>query len=116
VTAPYHVRARIRRAWRAAHLVFAGLTLVLAARAASAQAVTPADSARHATAADLAVLDLAQLMKIEVVVAASKREQRTRDVPSFVSVVTAAQIRDHGYRTLADVLRTLPSFQTLIHI
>src|SRR6185503_18950953 len=29
---------------------------------------------------------------------------------SAVSVVTAAEIRQHGYRTLADVLRSLPSF------
>jgi outer membrane cobalamin receptor len=61
-------------------------------------------------APDLAGLDLEQLMKLEVVVAASKRAQQTRDVPSFVSVVTAADIRDHGYRTLADVLKTLPAF------
>ena len=55
-------------------------------------------------------MDLEQLMKIEVVVAASKREQQTRDVPSFVSVVTAKEISEHGYRTLSDVLKTLPGF------
>ena len=44
-------------------------------------------------------------MEIEIVVAASKRAQQTRDVPSFVSVVTAAEIKEHGYRTLADVLQ-----------
>jgi len=55
-------------------------------------------------------MDLEQLMKIEIVVAGSKRAQQTRDVPSYVSVVTAADIREHGYRTLADVLRTLPGF------
>jgi iron complex outermembrane receptor protein len=31
-------------------------------------------------------------------------------VASFVSVVSAADIKEHGYRTLADVLRTLPGF------
>jgi iron complex outermembrane receptor protein len=55
-------------------------------------------------------LDLEQLMDIEVVFAASKRDQRTRDVLSFVSVVTAEEIRAHGYRTLGDILRTLPGF------
>jgi iron complex outermembrane receptor protein len=55
-------------------------------------------------------MDLESLMKIEVVVAGSKRAQESRDVPSFVSVVSAAEIREHGYRTLADVLRTLPGF------
>ena len=55
-------------------------------------------------------MDLEQLMKIEIVVAGSKRAQQSRDVASFVSVVSAAEIREHGYRTLADVLRTLPGF------
>jgi iron complex outermembrane receptor protein len=55
-------------------------------------------------------MDLEQLMKVEVVFAGSKRAQQTRDVPSFVSVVTAAEIKEHGYRTLADVLKTLSSF------
>ena len=36
--------------------------------------------------------------------------QTLRQAPSAVSVVTAAEIREHGYRTLADVLRSLPSF------
>ena len=55
-------------------------------------------------------MDLEQLMKIEIVVAGSKRAQESREVASFVSVVSAAEIREHGYRTLADVLRTLPGF------
>ncbi|MEP6494396.1 MAG: TonB-dependent receptor, partial [bacterium] len=58
----------------------------------------------------LSSMDLEQLMKLEVVFAGSKRAQQTRDVPSFVSLVTAAQIKEHGYRTLADVLESLPSF------
>jgi iron complex outermembrane receptor protein len=55
-------------------------------------------------------MDLEQLMKIEIVVAGSKRAQQSRDVASFVSVVSATEIKEHGYRTLADVLRTLPGF------
>jgi iron complex outermembrane receptor protein len=55
-------------------------------------------------------MDLEQLMKVEVVVAGSKRAQQTRDVASFVSVVTAADIKQHGYRTLSAILNTLPSF------
>jgi iron complex outermembrane receptor protein len=55
-------------------------------------------------------MDLEQLMLIEIVVAGSKHVQQSRDVASFVSVVTSAEIREHGYRTLADVLRTLPGF------
>jgi outer membrane receptor for ferrienterochelin and colicin len=81
--------------------------LLFPAAVSRAQAVAPAPSAQKS---DLAAMDLEQLMKIEVVFAASKRAQQTRDVPSFVSVVTAAEIKEHGYRTLADVLETLPSF------
>jgi iron complex outermembrane receptor protein len=44
------------------------------------------------------------------VYAASRRIQSLREAPSAVSIVTAAEIREHGYRTLADVLRSLPSF------
>jgi iron complex outermembrane receptor protein len=51
-------------------------------------------------------------MQIEVVYAASKREQSLRDAPSAISVVTAAEIRQQGYRTLADILRSLASFYT----
>jgi outer membrane receptor for ferrienterochelin and colicin len=99
---------------RAAAMVFSRPTIALLALlgfacAAGAQRVTPPDTARR-PATEESTLDLEQLMKIEVVFAASKRAQQTRDVPSFVSVVTAADIAKHGYRTLADVLKTLPSF------
>jgi iron complex outermembrane receptor protein len=86
-----------------------GITLAigsfLGAGAAFAQPAVPA-----VPAPKLETLDLEQLMEIEIVVAASKRAQTTREVPSFVTVVTAAEIKAHGYRTLADVLQTLPSF------
>src|SRR4051812_40107615 len=89
--------------WRAA---LALASAVGVARPGSAQQATPQPQPR----AEPNTMDLEQLMLIEVVVAGSKRAQQTRDVPSFVSVVTAADIREHGYRTLADVLRTLPGF------
>jgi outer membrane receptor for ferrienterochelin and colicin len=81
-------------------------SVLISASLAVAQQPTPPPKA----AVDSTTMDLEQLMKIEVVVAGSKRAQQTRDVASFVSVVTAAEIRGHGYRTLADVLRTLPGF------
>ena len=55
-------------------------------------------------------MSLDDLLEAEVVYAASRRIQSLREAPSAVSVVTAAEIREHGYRTLADVLRSLPSF------
>jgi iron complex outermembrane receptor protein len=61
-------------------------------------------------APDLTGMSLDDLLETEVVYAASRRIQTLREAPSAVSVVTAAEIRQHGYRTLADVLRSLPSF------
>lgn len=55
-------------------------------------------------------MSLDELLDAEVVYAASRHVQTLRQAPSAVSVVTAAEIREHGYRTLADVLRSLPSF------
>jgi outer membrane receptor for ferrienterochelin and colicin len=86
------------------------MILLSASGIATAQRRSVPDTSARPTEVDLAVMDLEQLMKIQVIVAASKREQTTRDVPSLVSIVTAAQIREHGYRTLGDVLKTLPSF------
>jgi iron complex outermembrane receptor protein len=80
--------------------------VLISASLAVAQQPTPPPK----RAIDTLTMDLEQLMKIEVVVAGSKRAQEARDVASFVSVVSAADIRQHGYRTLADVLRTLPGF------
>jgi iron complex outermembrane receptor protein len=89
--------------WRSAIAMIAGV--LLSADLAVAQQPTP-----RKAAADPSTMDLEQLMKIEVVVAGSKRVQQTRDVASFVSVVTAADIKQHGYRTLSAVLKTLTGF------
>jgi iron complex outermembrane receptor protein len=91
--------------WRSASAFLIGSVLI-SASLATAQQPTPPPKQGIDTISN----DLEQLMKIEIVVAGSKRAQDPRDVPSFVSVVTAAEIKEHGYRTLADVLRTLPGF------
>jgi iron complex outermembrane receptor protein len=46
----------------------------------------------------------------ELVTVASRYAQTARKAPSIVSVVSADEIRDRGYRTLSDVLRDLPGF------
>ncbi|HEX5854108.1 MAG TPA: Plug domain-containing protein, partial [Thermoanaerobaculia bacterium] len=61
-------------------------------------------------ASDLTRLSLEELMNVEVVYAASKVTQKTSEAPSSVSIVTAAEIRQHGYRTLADILQSLRGF------
>jgi outer membrane receptor protein involved in Fe transport len=91
--------------WRSASAFLIGSVLISASLAAAQRPTPPPKQA-----IDTITNDLEQLMKIEFVVAGSKRAQDPRDVASFVSVVSAAEIKEHGYRTLADVLRTLPGF------
>ena len=50
---------------------------------------------------DLTQLPIEQLMAIDLVYGASRHEQKITDAPSFVSVVTADDIKRYGYRTLA---------------
>lgn len=61
---------------------------------------------------DLTELSIEELMqvKVETVYGASKYLQKVTEAPSSVSVVTADEIKKYGYRTLADLLRSLRSF------
>lgn len=58
---------------------------------------------------DLSDASLEQLGNIQVY-SASMHLQSSGDAPSSVTVITAAEIQEHGYRTLADILRTVRSF------
>ncbi|MDH5370307.1 MAG: TonB-dependent receptor plug domain-containing protein, partial [Gammaproteobacteria bacterium] len=48
---------------------------------------------------------------IPSVFTASKYEQKVTDAPARISVVTADEIRRYGYRTLVEVLNSLPGIQ-----
>ena len=51
-------------------------------------------------------------MNIDVpkVYAASKIEQKTTEAPSSVTIITSDDVKRYGYRTLADILRSVPGF------
>lgn len=61
---------------------------------------------------DLSELSLEELMNVEVatVYGASMFEQKVTEAPSSVSIVTDDDIRKFGYRTLADILKSVRSF------
>lgn len=59
----------------------------------------------------LVTLPLDQLMNLEVTTA-SKFPQKKMDAPTAVTVITAEDIKDYGYRTLADVLRSIRGVYT----
>lgn len=62
--------------------------------------------AADAPAPDLTQLSLEQLLDIPVYTA-SRFSQKSSNAPSSVSVITATDIKTYGYRTLADILRSV---------
>lgn len=62
------------------------------------------------TAADLGDLTIEQLMQVPVT-SVSKTESRLFDSPAAITVLTAADIRESGMRTLPDLLRLVPGGQ-----
>ncbi|HTR41115.1 MAG TPA: TonB-dependent receptor [Pseudomonadales bacterium] len=63
-------------------------------------------------ASDLTQMSLEQLMQVQVpeVETASKFEQKATEAPAQVTVITSDEIKKYGWRTLGDLLETVPGF------
>ena len=61
---------------------------------------------------DLTDLSLEELMnlKVDTVYAASKFQQGVNEAPASITIITSDQIEKNGYRTLSDVLQSVPGF------
>lgn len=69
------------------------------------------EKAESSALADLSIEQLME-MRVDSVSTASRREQKTWEAPASVSIVTRDEIKSFGYRSLADVLRSVPGLYT----
>lgn len=93
-------RRLVPQAWK----VFAGMCWVLGGYVASGLATAHAEEGLPEV--EFSLTSLQQLMDIEVFTA-SKFSQNTLDAPSSVTIIGQREIRQFGYRTLADILNSI---------
>ena len=91
-------------AWRIFYSLLVLILLTITSTEAS-EVASPSPS-------DLKNRSLEELMEIEVetVYGASRYEQKVTEAPSSVTIITANEIKKYGYRTLADILRSVRGF------
>jgi outer membrane receptor for ferrienterochelin and colicins len=82
--------------------------MLLCACSAAAQQST----SNQVDLAGMSIEDLAK-MQVDSVYGASKFLQKASDSPTSVTVVTGEEIQKYGYRTLADVLKTVRGFYVI---
>jgi outer membrane receptor for ferrienterochelin and colicins len=61
---------------------------------------------------DLANLSLEELLDIEVV-SATKKSQKLSEAPAIISVITSQQIKQRGYRNVAEAINSMPGLDVL---
>jgi outer membrane receptor protein involved in Fe transport len=88
----------------------AGGLLVAASSTAAADAASRRARCLEQRPLDVAALSLEELLDVEIVVAATKREQRAEEAPAIVTVVTRDEIRQWGYRSVGEALSHVVGF------
>ena len=91
--------------------VLTGLGLKAGVMAGLLMIAFPVYAAEKAVPAELdPTTDQVLFQEIPTVIGASKYEQRTTEAPSYVSIVTAEEIKRYGYRTLAEIVSSVAGF------
>ena len=89
----------------ARRFVFVSMFLILSANAPEILAQTQDANEPE----DFFEMSIEDLMELEIATA-SKYKQKISEAPSSVTVVTAEEIRKYGYRTVLDILNSVPGF------
>ena len=77
---------------------------------AAAVVLAPGLADQRLSDPDLIDLDLEDLLQVEIIRGASLYDQKLTEAPAAVTVIDAAEIRAHGFRTLAEVLEQVRGF------
>ena len=85
---------------------FGGLWSPFVATALIACYLSIIPSAHAGNETDLTDMSIENLLNVEVY-SASKFNQKKSDAPTAVTVITAQDIKDYGYRTLADIVQSV---------
>jgi outer membrane receptor for ferrienterochelin and colicins len=103
----FHIRTRDNGAGRLNRFGGSGLVLWMALLVVALESTMVLPASGAIVADDYTSLNLEQLMAIPVY-SAAKREQNTSEAPSSVTVITSQDVRAYGWRTLSDLLRSVP--------